>query len=258
MVPASYRPAIAAIYAFARNADDFADEGHDDDATRIAKLNAYEHKLDRMEAGDTADDPVFIALADATRRHALPVALLRDLLSAFKQDVSVKRYATYEEVLDYCRRSANPVGRLLLHMLQRNSAQNLQHADAICTSLQIINFMQDVSVDYERGRIYIPQDELQQFAVSEDDIARQAFSPRWQALLDFQLQRQQQLMTEGAALARALPGRFGLEIRLTVSGGLAILHKLRQQNRYQFTQRPRLRPADWVKIAASLIYYPYQ
>lgn len=257
LVPAQYRPTIAAIYAFARTADDFADEGDDDNPTRLARLEAYESRLTQLETGNTGNDPVFVALGDSISRYRLPVSLLHDLLSAFRQDVTVKRYARYEDVLDYCRRSANPVGRLLLHMLKQATPPNLERADAICTSLQVINFMQDVSVDFSRGRIYIPQDEMARFDVSEEDIGNRRFSTQWQALMDFQLQRQQQLMYHGAPLARALPGRFGLEMRLTVAGGLAILNKLRQQNLTQFTARPRLGPADWVKMAASLIYYPY-
>ncbi len=167
------------IYAFARQADDFADEGEmPRGAAAASSLRQFGVELDRIEAGQPPQTPLFARLAPVIRAHRLPVGLFRDLLSAFAQDVTKKRYADFGEVMDYCRRSANPIGRLLLHLYGETQPRSLAYSDGICASLQLINFLQDVEIDYAKGRIYLPQDEMQRYGVSERQIAaREAGAP---------------------------------------------------------------------------------
>jgi squalene synthase HpnC len=166
LLPRRLRRPIAVIYAFARTADDFADEGHYSAAQRLALLNGYGAKLQQLERGEATDDPLFIALADVIARYQLPLQLFYDLLSAFAQDVTKKRYTDFGELLDYCRRSANPVGRLLLHLSGNASAENLQLSDKICSALQLINFYQDLAQDFaENERIYLIYVVIRRFCV---------------------------------------------------------------------------------------------
>ncbi|HSY27649.1 MAG TPA: squalene synthase HpnC, partial [Burkholderiaceae bacterium] len=156
LLPARLRPAVEAIYRFARNADDLADEGDASDEQRLAALSAYERALQRIEDGQTAESPLFDTLGKVIKDYALPLQPFRDLLSAFKQDVVTKRYASFTELLDYCRRSANPVGTLMLHLYGAATPDNLRDSDAICSALQLINFWQDAAVDWQKARIYLP------------------------------------------------------------------------------------------------------
>jgi squalene synthase HpnC len=163
LLPARLRPAVAAIYWFARSADDFADEGEAPPAARLARLDAYRAELDRIAAGAAPESSRFVALAGVIRRHGLPLGPFHDLLDAFSQDVRKGRYATFAEVLDYCRRSANPVGRLMLQLFGAAAPTDLARSDAICTGLQLANFWQDAARDWRKGRIYLPQDEMARF-----------------------------------------------------------------------------------------------
>ncbi|MDE2585656.1 MAG: squalene synthase HpnC, partial [Betaproteobacteria bacterium] len=165
LLPAHLRRPVEVIYWFARSADDIADEGDASPAERLAALAAYNAELDRIDAGTTPETPLFQALAPIMAVHRLPIELFRDLLSAFAQDVTVKRYADYASLLDYCRRSADPVGRLLLHLFEVATPDNLRRSDAICTALQLINFWQDIAVDWQKGRVYLPQEDLVRFGV---------------------------------------------------------------------------------------------
>jgi len=255
LLPRHLRKPIAAIYAFARQADDVADEGHANIQTRLNALNHYNEMLENLLTGPQPDDAVFIALKDTIVRYQLPVSLFRDLLSAFSQDVVKKRYNNFSEVLDYCKRSANPVGRLLLHLTKQATPKHCAQSDAICTALQLINFLQDTTVDYNVGRIYLPQEELHEFCVSEEDIATGRFSEAWQRLITFQIIRIRAMMLSGAPLATSLPGRLGWEIRATVLGGLQVLNKLEHCNQHSFLSRERLMTSDWVTIAAKTIPY---
>lgn len=243
VLPRRLRHPIAVIYAFARIADDFADEGNLGPADRLQQLDAMARQLDHL--GKENADPVFLALADVIERHALPLPLFHDLLSAFRQDVSKTRYASFDEVLDYCRRSANPVGRLLLHLTRHDSAINLAHSDCICTALQLINFLQDIGQDVdENDRIYLPQDEMGKFGVSERQVQQHHCDSNLQQLLGAQRERCRRLMLDGASLGQNLPGRFGLQIRMVVRGGLKILELMEKQPAQCFS-RPRLRKQDW-------------
>lgn len=249
LVPRRLRRPIETIYRFARSADDIADEGDAPSEERLARLAAYQAELDRIAAGKPPLTPLFVALAGEIRQHALPLQLFRDLLDAFTQDVVRKRYADFPELLDYCRRSANPVGRLVLHLFGRTETQHLEQSDCICSGLQLINFWQDVAVDWQKGRIYIPLADLPRFRVSETDIAAGRWSANWAALIDFQIDRARDLMLRGAPLVHALPGRIGWEIRLTVQGGLRILESIRRVRGDVFHHRPRLGKRDWLVVA---------
>jgi len=249
LLPKHLREPVEAIYAFARGADDVADEGTADAHTRLAQLAEYHAGIDaiefRMPANDDALRPVLERLERNVRAFDLPLQPFRDLVSAFAQDVVKTRYADYEELLDYCRRSANPVGRLLLHLYGVTDAVSLNRSDSICTALQLINFWQDVAIDVTKPRIYLPQEDLSRFGVSEDDLAAGRDSEAWRRLMAFQVQRARVLMLRGAPLARALPGRIGWELRLIVAGGLRILERIEAVHYDVFRRRPTLGTLDW-------------
>lgn len=254
LLPRHLRRPIEAIYRFARSADDIADEGDASDEQRLHALAEYNFELYRIEQGQPAKDPLFQELARVIEKWHLPLQLFRDLLDAFAQDVVQKRYADYPELLDYCRRSANPVGRLLLHLVDRASTENLYRSDCICTTLQLINFWQDIAIDWDKGRVYLPQTDLDSFGIREKHIADHRWSAEWAALLDFQTDRSRQLMLEGAPLVHQLPGRMGWEIRLTVQGGLRILEQIRRVRGDVFRQRPTLRSTDWLLMGSRALF----
>lgn len=248
LLPAHLRQPIAVIYRFARSADDLADEGTASPQERLAALNAYRHELARIAAGETPDTPLFSDLAEVLTRHQLPLQLLHDLLDAFAQDVVQTRYANYAELLDYCRRSANPVGRLVLHLFGRTEEARLIESDAICSALQLINFWQDIAIDWKKNRVYLPQEDLARFGVTENDIANGHMSPALGRLLTFQIERARQLMLSGAPLVHHLHGRLGWEIRLTVQGGLRILERIERVGGDVFRHRPQLAGTDWLVL----------
>lgn len=245
LLPKALRNPVEIIYRFARSADDFADEGTDPDDVRLAKLDAYRRELQRIGRGGTPEAPLFRDIARIVQEYGLPLDLFTDLLSAFSQDVMKKRYANFSDLADYCRRSANPVGRLLLHLFKRTSERDLAGSDAVCTALQLINFWQDVDIDFANGRIYLPQDEMARHAVSERHIAEQRCDAAWISLMKFQTERSRSMILEGQPLARSLPGRIGLEIRATIQGGLRILEKIERANYDVFRRRPVLGAWDW-------------
>jgi len=245
LLPAPLRAPIEVIYRFARSADDIADEGNDPSEVRLGKLHVYQAHLATIAIGETPDDPLFQDLAKIIRSHVLPIQLFRDLLDAFAQDVTKKRYASFSELLDYCRRSANPVGRLLLHLFKRTTDSDLARSDAICSALQLINFWQDVELDYAKGRIYLPQDEMARYGVSEGHLLKKNCDAAWRALMEFQVLRSKDLLKSGEPLGRSLPGRVGLEIRATVQGGLRILEKIQKADYDIFRRRPVLGAFDW-------------
>lgn len=248
LLPATLREPIEVIYRFARAADDFADEGGDPPEIRLRKLNDYRRQL------AAPAEPLLRDVAKIIREHELPVALFADLLDAFAQDVTKKRYANFPEVLDYCRRSANPVGRLLLHLFKRTSERDLRHSDAICSALQLINHWQDVDIDFVKdNRVYLPQDEMARFGVSERHLREKICDDAWRALMAFQVKRARELMLSGAELGKTLPGRIGLEIRATIQGGLRILEKIEQAGFDVFRRRPQLRAFDWPLLLARAL-----
>lgn len=248
LLPPGLRTPIEAIYAFARNADDFADEGDRPDAERLALLDGYSRSLERIAAGERPDDPVFSRLHDAIRAHDLPIDLFHRLLDAFRQDVTKKRYLTFDELMDYCRRSADPVGRLLLALFRKDDPANLRDSDAICSSLQLINHWQDVAIDWQKGRVYLPQDELARFGIAESQIAEGRWDAAWAAMMDFQIDRARAMMASGSPLVHELPGRIGLELRLIVASGFRMLDKLQRVRGDVFRRRPVIGKRDWPAI----------
>ncbi len=249
LLPARLREPVEAIYAFARSADDIADEGNASADERLAGLTAYRESLAAIERGETPAAPLFARLARNVREWDLPIAPLRDLLDAFSQDVVQTRYRDFDELLDYCRRSANPVGRLLLRLYGHESAEDLRQSDAICTALQLINFWQDVAVDWDKDRIYLPADSRARFRVDEAQIGERRIDDAWRALMAFECERARQMMQDGAPLARRLPGRIGWELRLIVQGGLRILERIEAVGYDVFDHRPVLGRPDWLRLA---------
>jgi squalene synthase HpnC len=248
LLPRRLAPAVEAIYAFARSADDIADEGDATPEQRLAALDAYEQALDRIEAGELNADPIFVRLAATIAQHDLPLRPFRDLLSAFKQDVSVTRYATYDSLLDYCARSANPVGLLMLSLYGEADEDNVRDSNAICSALQIINFLQDVAIDLHKERIYLPMEDLARYAVSPAALDHPGGTAKWRALMKFEVTRARALMLSGAPLAVRLRGRIGLELRMVVQGGLRILESIEEVDYDVFRRRPKLTRKDWMKV----------
>jgi squalene synthase HpnC len=248
LLPRRLVPAVEAIYAFARSADDLADEGDATPAERLAALDRYREQLDAIERGAPPGDPMFARLAGVIAQYRLPLAPFRDLLSAFSQDVVTPAYPDFPTLLDYCRRSANPVGNLMLRLYGAADERNLRDSDAVCSALQLINFWQDVGIDTGKSRIYIPQDDLARFGVTPDEIFQAAPGPGWRPLMAFEVDRARALILQGAPLARRLPGRIGWELRLVVQGGLRILAAIEAADYDVFRRRPQLRWRDWLAV----------
>ena len=243
LCPPRLRPAISAIYWFARTADDMADEGDAPPQTRLNDLAAYRADLMATASGQPTSKrwpAVFSPLGPVIAQYALPVNLLADLLSAFEQDVVKPRYASQAELLDYCRRSANPVGRLLLHLYGVNDTESLQQSDCICTALQLINFWQDLSVDIPRGRIYLPADAWARHGVKEAQLLSLQDNQNTINLVADCAYSAKASMLKGSKLVKAVPGRGGWELRLVVQGGLRILDKIEALNFNTLQQRPKL------------------
>jgi squalene synthase HpnC len=249
LCPPRLRPPIAAIYWFARTADDIADEGDATPLARLADLAAYRADLMATAAALPPSPrwaPVFEQLRPQMAQFGLPVKLLDDLLSAFEQDAVKQRYADEAELLDYCNRSANPVGRLLLHLYGIQDAASLQMSDDICTALQLINFWQDLGVDIPRGRIYLPADAWARHGVDEAQLLALDANPAVQQLIAVHVHAARAMMLRGQPLAKKIPGRGGWELRLVVQGGLRILDKIEAQGFNTLQRRPRLGPWDVV------------
>ena len=253
LLPRRLRAPVEAVYAFARSADDIADEGHATPAQRLAALQDYDTALDRIERGEAPGGALFERLSRMVNAHALPLQPMRDLLSAFRQDVVTVRYPDFDRLLDYCRRSANPVGALMLHLYGVSDAVSLRQSDAICSALQLANFWQDVGVDWAKGRIYLPLDDMARFGVDEAHIAGQHNDARWRALMRYEVDRTRALMHSGAPLALRLPGRVGWELRLVIQGGLRILERIERADYDVFRRRPTLGRADWLVILGRAI-----
>lgn len=252
LCPPALRAPIVAIYGFARTADDIADEGDAEPARRLADLAAYRAELDAVARGARVSSRwprVFAALRDALQRHPLSTALLADLLDAFAQDVTKHRYADRAELLDYCRRSANPVGRLLLQLHGIADAASLRRSDAICTALQLANFWQDLGVDVRRGRLYLPLADCAAHAVDPDSVLAGADTQALRTLVKAEAAWAREMMLDGAPLVHAVPGRAGWELRLVVQGGLRILERIEAIDGATLAKRPTLNAADWPRLA---------
>lgn len=246
LVPKEKRKHIAAIYAFSRIADDYADE-EEFEGLRMAKLKDWENRLKKMEAG-TPDHPVFVALRETSHQFQIPTSLYYDLLTAFKMDVIVSRYQTFDQLLNYCRYSANPVGRLVLHVMDYKVPKFFEYSDFICTALQLANFWQDISIDIKKNRIYLPKEDLLAFEYTEDNLLQSEFNDNFKRLIFFQIERTQDLFNKGKPLCENLSGRFGLELKLTWLGGTSILNKIRQGRGDVFSKRPQLTKLDFITL----------
>ena len=253
ILPRRYRTPVRLIYAFARLADDIADEGDASEDLRLAQLAELQRELDRIQSGQAPTQPPFAQLAEVIGEYSLPIEPFRDLLSAFAQDVTKKRYADFGEVMDYCRRSANPIGRLLLHLYRETAPRSLALSDGICASLQIINFLQDIEIDYRKGRIYLPQDEMDRYGIGERQIAERDTGGLWSVFMHHQVERARRMLQAGAPLARVLKGRVGMELRMIVLGGERILKKLHEAGGDVFRHRPTLDRRDWIYMAVRAL-----
>ena len=249
LVPARLRPAVVAVYRFARAADDLADEGDAPADSRLAALDTFERALDAIERGETPQLAPFPALAAAMRTHALPLAPFRALLSAFRQDVTTTRYATRHDLLDYCSRSADPVGRIMLALYRVDGARQLRASDAICTGLQLANFWQDVAIDAAKGRIYVPREDLARFGVRARDILAGRPGPGWPALMAYETARTREHFAAGRPLLASLPFRLKLEIGAVIAGGSRILDRIDAVRGDVFLRRPTLSRIDWAAVA---------
>jgi len=252
LCPPHLRSTVRAIYGFARTADDIADEGDASPQQRMAELQAFQqalHACARDEPADARWPHIFAPLGAALRSHRMPLPLLEDLLSAFKQDVANQDYADRNELLGYCRHSANPVGRLLLHLYGIDDTASLQRADAICSALQLINFWQDLSVDGPRGRLYIPQSDLARHGLTSQQLRQCQDGPAARLLIRELCDWAKDLMLGGQSLVHRLPGRAGWELRFVVQGGLRILERIEQMQYATLTHRPIIRAPDIAVIA---------
>jgi squalene synthase HpnC len=282
VLPARLRRPVEVIYAFARTADDFADEGDAPAAERIAALDAFEAQLDLIEQGKSTEGKLFADLATVVREHRLPLQPFRDLLSAFRQDVRKARYADFGEVMDYCCRSANPVGRLLMALFGDRDPRHLAYSDGLCASLQLINFLQDVGIDYQKDRIYFPQDELARAGLSNELLGRlcgqtpvletpspvmpaplggipvastvSAPEDRWRAFMHNQIKRVRNMLQASAPLGLVLPGRMGFETRMIIAGGDRILRKLHHDPLAPLKRRIKLNAWDWAVIILRALF----
>ena len=264
LLPRRMRPAIAAVYAFARRADDFADEPGYTPAERIRLLDDWQRRLDEATAGKvsaaTANDLIFVAVADAIRQHDLPVSLFSDLLSAFRQDVTTTRYERWEDVLDYCSRSANPVGRLVLRIAGYRDEALDRSSDALCTALQLTNFWQDFARDWQNGRLYVPRADHESRGAREADLEialggrrpphasnQRALPAEWRSALREMSRRTRELFAEGRPVCDRVRGRLRYELRLTWHGGFRILERLEQSD-FDVLHRPALGARDAAPI----------
>lgn len=260
LLPSRLRPAVRNVYAFARGADDIADEGDATPEARAAALARWRNALQDITQHraltqlDNHERRLFHALQATIAEHSLPVQPFFDLLSAFGQDVHTGRYANESTLLDYCSRSANPVGRIMLHLYREVDPRNLEQSDAVCTGLQRTNFCQDIAIDWPKGRLYIPMDRITHHGVDESYIAQCVENPPdqcsapWQALMHEQVNASRRHLLTGQSLAYRLPGRIGFELRLVVQGGLTILDKIARVDYNVFAHRPALGKADWIVL----------
>jgi squalene synthase HpnC len=252
LIPKELRKDIAIIYWFARTADDFADEGEYISEERITLLERFELRfLDTINQKFESDYDA--ALYNTIVTHRLDIKLFLDLISAFIQDIKVMRYKTEDDLLDYCNRSANPIGRLLLQLFNVREKEAINYSDKICTALQLTNFYQDISIDNQKGRIYIPTDELNKFHVEEKDIRNSTFSAEFKNLMQFTIERAEEYFREGYKLIPFLSGLFKYEILLTIKGGEMILSKIKKRNYNVLSSRPIITKKDIISILMNVL-----
>ena len=267
LLPAAMRPHVAAVYAFARVADDIADEGTAPAEDRLARLNAWQRRLHAAvanygnassAASHAHEDLIVVALAHSIRTLDLPLALFDDLMSAFGQDTMTTRYDSWDELFDYCRRSANPIGRLVLCIAGRRDQRLERSSDALCTALQLTNFWQDLKVDFDRGRIYLPAEEMRGHGAEEGDLAAGRITQAWRAAMAAAVARTRALFLTGRPLCGAVAGRLKHELRATWLGGMRVLSRIERVDFDVVARRPSLGAADAPWLAWKLVTWAEQ
>ena len=269
LLPADMRPHIAAIYAFARTADDFADEPGRQPEERLRLLDAWSARLGSdptvrswetsttsVGSDPTQGDPqgeIFVALGNTMRQHRLPRQLFDDLLSAFRQDVTTTQYQTWDALLDYCRRSANPIGRLVLRVAGYDDPRLDRASDAVCTALQLTNFWQDLARDHTIGRVYVPLDDRRALGARDEDLTAHRMTPEWQRVMSTMVERTRRLFADGRAVCDGVRGRLRWELRVTWLGGTRILDQLERARFDVFQRRPTLGIADLPTLVSGAL-----
>jgi squalene synthase HpnC len=248
LMPREMRPPMHAIYAYARMADDFADEEHD-----AGKLDEWERELDLCYAG-APRHPVFVALADTVRRFDIPREPFADLLVAFRSDINFQGFESLDQMLaTYTRYSANPVGRLVLYLFGYRDAERQHLSDLVCSGLQLANFWQDVAIDLDKSRIYFPREDMRKFGLSADDLRRRVATPEFLALMRHEVAVAREMLRRGAELHRMVDRRLRRDILMFAGGGLAILHAIERVGYDVFSRRPKLTKFDYLKLGASAL-----
>jgi squalene synthase HpnC len=257
LLPAAARPHVAALYAFARTADDFADEGHRSAAERLRLLDDWENRLHACVEPERCDpaDQIFLAVGKTIRTCNLPVTLFEDLLSAFRQDITTHRYQTWDEVLDYCTRSANPVGRLVLRIAGYDDPRLDQSSDALCTALQLTNFWQDIARDWQQDRLYVPLEDVDACHADMRDLSDLRMTGPWHCALRTVARRTRDLFHAGRGVCDGVSGRLRYELRLTWLGGTRVLDRLDRDDFNVFVARPTLGVADAAPLAARMLMW---
>jgi squalene synthase HpnC len=253
LIPSNLRKHVALVYWFARTADDIADENNYSEVERLTKLDAIEERFHSPLKMQTADNLMSALKNTITSKNLNPENFLK-LLKAFRQDVTKKRYSTFDEVLEYCSCSANPVGRILLELFNIRNDKANYYSDKICTALQITNFLQDTDIDYQKGRIYYPAEEMQKFGVSEKMFEIRKNNSNLKELIEFSVNRVMTLFNEGKPLLEYLSGRFKYEIDWTIKGGETILNKIRGADFDVFSNRPVLTKTDHLRILMKVFF----
>ena len=255
LVPARLRKHFYSIYAFARTADDFADEGYAEDHTEQERLDLLADWRDmlRQSVSSEPSHPVFVALRQTRDQFDLPLSLFEDLLSAFTQDVTIRRYGGFGQLLDYCRRSANPIGRLILLLFGYRDETFYSWSDDICTALQLANHWQDVTVDLDKDRVYIPEEDMSRFGITLEDLKLNSTGAGGRELIAFEVERARELFKRGKPLCTRVKGRLGLELRTIWLGGWRILERIEENGYDVFTQRPVVSTADKIHILVSAL-----
>lgn len=253
-LPQDKRPYIQSIYAFSRIADDFADEGNVDPSIRLQNLENWEIMLKACYNG-TVNHPVFIALRETIIKLSIPIELLSDLLIAFRMDVTKKRYKNFDEVLEYCKYSANPVGRLVLHIFGYDDKELFSLSDHICTALQLTNFYQDITVDLEKNRIYIPEDEMLKFGYSEVQLAKKVYNNEFRNLMELQVERTRDLYYKGSPLPSMVNKDLQLELKLVWFGGMTMIRKVERKKYNVFQKHHKLNLFNKLSIFLRGLFY---
>ncbi len=252
LIPREKRKYVHAVYAFARTADDFADEERYSDGERLQLLDDWEKRLDECVTGDPVH-PVFVSVKEAIEKFQIPTSLLKDLINAFRMDTVNRRYKTMSDVLNYCRYSANPVGRIILCVFEYNDPELHRLSDYICTALQLANFWQDIAVDLKKDRVYIPLEDMERFGYTLSDLESHALNSSFRGLLASELEFTRDLFHKGRPLCTSVRRGLSVELRAIWSGGMRILDKIEQNGYDIFNKRPVITAMDKIRIVSRAL-----